>query len=690
MGLVKSSAAALMCGVALGAMGVQGAAAQSDNVNAGNVTLLERLVIGAGAPKVAIDTPQAVTVVNQADIDQAQATTIGEVLDTVPGVTMIGSERVLGESVQHPRHRYGRNLGRRARASSSPSTAAKKFYEQYRMGSFFSDPELYKQVEVLRGPASSTLYGSGALAGVINFITKDASDFIKRRPVRRGAGQDPVQLQWQWHAAVGHSGPSDHRYFRSPGRPAIGAARRSSTWPMAVPLSGSDFDALFGPDQGHGAVRRQRRADHAHVLSALEQRRRGPGLCPDRHRRPRSAWSTAMSPTRPPILSYENADSDNPLLDIKANLSFSDTEVVQDNSAVGPIGDAEYGYRTYQANIQNTSEFSGENWENFLTYGVQASYQDRNAISTLTNGPISTHPEGQDSRLGLFVQNEAIFDDRLTIIAGTRGDFVWQTPEETGKGEHDIEDFAFSPKIAALYDLTDNISVFGSVAHTERLPTLDELYQFSGSRTISLGLEKESSNNFEVGFALSGDDVVMQGDEAAIKTTAFYSDISNLIEANPSGFVGPYFANITNATIYGVEVEGSYESEFFFSRLAYTATAGENADTGADLTSIPAHKVVLTVGGRAPEFDLEYGVKATLAASADTGVTPSAGGSSATDGYLTADVFASWKPSYGALEGTEARFSIENIFDADYRDNQNPDRSLGRTFKLTLAKQFDY
>src|SRR5690606_5056182 len=56
---------------------------------------------------------------------------------------------------------------------------AKKFNEQYRMGSFFSDPELYKQVEVLRGPASSTLYGAGALGGVINFTTKDASDFLR-------------------------------------------------------------------------------------------------------------------------------------------------------------------------------------------------------------------------------------------------------------------------------------------------------------------------------------------------------------------------------------------------------------------------------------------------------------------------------------------------------------------------------
>ena len=38
---------------------------------------------------------------------------------------------------------------------------------------------------------------------------------------------------------------------------------------------------------------------------------------------------------------------------------------------------------------------------------------------------------------------------------------------------------AFSPKVAALYKFNDNFNVFGSVAHTERLPTLDEMFQYS-------------------------------------------------------------------------------------------------------------------------------------------------------------------------------------------------------------------
>ena len=176
MGLVRSRAAALLGGVALAIVAQQGAVAQ--NVNATNITLLERLVIGAGAPKVAINTPQAVTVVNQDDIDAKQATTVGDMLKGVPGVTMLGSDNILGQAFNIRGIGVTENTADAARIIVNVD-GVPKFNEQYRMGSFFSEPELYKQVEVLRGPASSTLYGAGAIGGVINFVTKDASDFIK-------------------------------------------------------------------------------------------------------------------------------------------------------------------------------------------------------------------------------------------------------------------------------------------------------------------------------------------------------------------------------------------------------------------------------------------------------------------------------------------------------------------------------
>jgi hemoglobin/transferrin/lactoferrin receptor protein len=166
MGLVARKATVLLGGAAMAMVfgvfqaGAQDAAIEEATTNTaekqGRVTLLQRLVVGAGAEKVAIDTPQAVTVVNQEDIDQAQPETIGELLRRIPGVNMSGSDKLLGQSINI------RGIGGPATAGDEGRIivnidGVSKFYEQYRMGGLFTDMELYKQVEVLRGPASSTL-----------------------------------------------------------------------------------------------------------------------------------------------------------------------------------------------------------------------------------------------------------------------------------------------------------------------------------------------------------------------------------------------------------------------------------------------------------------------------------------------------------------------------------------------------
>jgi hemoglobin/transferrin/lactoferrin receptor protein len=137
---------------------------------------LDRLVVSAGTEKVAIDTPQAVSTLDQEDIDQTQATTIGDLLEGMPGVNVQGGVGQLGQGFNI--RGMGTAIGDSDNRILMIVDGVTKFYEQYRMGAFFSEPELYKRVEVLRGPASSTLYGAGALAGVINFTTKDASDFL--------------------------------------------------------------------------------------------------------------------------------------------------------------------------------------------------------------------------------------------------------------------------------------------------------------------------------------------------------------------------------------------------------------------------------------------------------------------------------------------------------------------------------
>ncbi|KQT44230.1 hypothetical protein ASG47_16870 [Devosia sp. Leaf420] len=717
MGLVRSRAAALLGGVALALVAQQ--AAQAQNVNATNITLLERLVIGAGAPKVAINTPQAVTVLNQADIDKEQADTTGALFATVPGVTVVGSQRQFGEAFNI------RGIGTTENSSDGSRViinidGAPKFNEQYRMGSFFSDPELYKQVEVLRGPASSTLYGAGAIGGVINFTTKDASDYLRdgnTGALRVKTSLDTNGLGTLTSAVLAQQVTDTFEIL------AAGNWRRRENVELAKggELAGSGFDTLSGLIKGTAHF-----GDNNEQELSLSYQRWTSDAKDQAYAQ--TGTSSLFGVTdravldQTAVLHWENPATDNPWVDLKVNLSYSDTQNDQTNhryalgaprTVIGPVNpafpqnvtadsillDTRYGYKTWQLTADNTIEWIGDGFENYLTTGFAASTQDRTVVRPGTAIALPAHPQGTENKLGIFAQNEFIWAEKLTLIAGARGDFHWVN---STTGAANIEDSAFSPKLAAHYELTDNIGVFGSIAHTERLPTIDELYSVaaaspgrSAPKSTSLGLLKEEANTIEAGFSLSGNDLLTSGDTAALKTTAFYSDLTNLIASNTArpfgGATVPYYGNIGKARIYGVEVEASYDAELLYASLAYGITVGDNLVNNTPLTTVPQNKLALTMGIRNVEYNLDMGARLTIA---DQGRYIVASGPFGADGpadaYATVDLFASWKPETGPLAGTELQLGIDNLFNADYRPNLSIDRSTGRTFKVTLAKQFDW
>lgn len=712
MGLVKSRAAALMGGVALAIVVQQGVLAQ--NVNATNMTLLERLVIGAGTPKVAINTPQAVTVVSQDDLDALQATTTGDIFEGVPGVTMLGSDQPLGQAFNIRGIGVTENTADAARIIVNVD-GVPKFNEQYRMGSFFSEPELYKQVEVLRGPASSTLYGAGAIGGVINFVTKDASDFI--RDGKTGALRLKTSYESNGNGTL-VSGIWAHTVNETFDILAAGNWRRADNFTFANGTigDGTDFSNLSGLIKGTA-----RFGDNdEQVLRVSYQRWNSDD--PDQPYVQTSidsdfndtfGYIDRQVTDDTFIVAYENPAGDNPWLDAKVQFSYSNTQNNQSGSTSGllPMAgtsptfrilqDTDYVYRTYQLKADNTVEYIGEDFENYFTFGLQASHQDRLAERKVPTA-LQQHPEGIENKLGLFAQNEFVWDERLTLISGLRADFSGISPSSNIPGARDISNAAYSPKIAALYEVNDNFGVFGSLAYTERLPTIDELYSYSANnagtvftRRMNMDLRKERAINYELGFTLSGYDLVQSGDQASLKTTGFYNDLRDLIASSGTTSSGSfpsnvYYSNVDSARIFGVEVEGAYNSDLFFANLAYTATWGYDNTTNIALKTIPAHRVVLTAGARVPEYNLEFGARAKLVAESENGVSGTATKPVKSAAYQSYDVFASWKPDYGVLEGTQLQASIENIFNADYRDNLSNSDSKGRTFKLTLSKQFDY
>jgi hemoglobin/transferrin/lactoferrin receptor protein len=56
--------------------------------------------------------------------------------------------------------------------------------------------------------------------------------------------------------------------------------------------------------------------------------------------------------------------------------------------------------------------------------------------------------------------------------------------------------------------------------------------------------------------------------------------------------------------------------------------------------------------------------------------------------YDTHDIFATWTPDRGVLQGLDVNIAIDNVFDAIYRNNLALDNAPGRTISLTIAKTF--
>ncbi len=702
MGLNKLCRIRLLGGVSASVLALTSVAVAQDATSDNIVTRLQRIVIGTGVDNVAIDTPQAVTVISQDDIDNAQPMTIGEIFREVPGVTVIGSPRAAGQSFNI------RGIGSLAASDESKIVVtvdgATKFYEQYRLGSFFSDPELYKEVEVLRGPASSTLYGSGALGGVINFVTKDASDFLvdgKNYAARLNGMYDSNGAGTMTSALVAARFHEDTEVLLN------GSFRRSDNFQDGdgEDISGSAFDTY----SGLAKVLHHFGDDRDQSVSLSYQRWQSSADNTDYAQTNTSDFGNIDRDItdQTVVFRYDNLASDNPFLDLSVNLSFSDTSVDQKNATGANdqlFEDAEYAYRTWQGKIENTFEHSGENFENFLTIGTQASYQQRVA-ETATTGAIDFHPEGTDTKLGFFAQNEFIWNDKFTLVPGARVDLVKLRPDGSISGASDQFEVALSPKLAALYKFNDTFSIFGSLAHTERAPTLDEMFSTSGTctpgtpgarcnhpggRTVSLDLEKEQSNAVEAGFAVSLFDIAQEQDALQFKSTAFFNDLKNLIVSNPNtnkSFPVTYYANVDEAMIWGLELEAAYESEYVFSTLAYSLVRGIDKDTGDTLSSISADTLAMTIGARVPDHNVEFGWRGLFAAGMETG---SVAADAPFSGYGVHDIFANWKPQDGLLKDFEVRASVENIFDKRYQPNLAGDPARGRTFKLSMNKQFNW
>lgn len=625
----------------------------------------------------ALDVPASVSVIGTDQLQRDQVRDLGDVLKNIPGAEMSGGPRSLGEQPNL------RGLG--ASRMVIGIDGARQNFESGHRGRIFMDPDLLKQVEVLRGP-SSVLHGSGALGGVLAMTTKDAADLLRPGEnlgaIVRGGYQTGNVDRMVSGAVFGRADNFD--------AVVNGVKRNSKNVELGTGVnlqdSARDSDngfAKFGVTVGDF---------HTFGFSAMkfEEQDKVP-----------SNPSSAPSSSNPVLdrqtdqenytFRYSYNDPSNDLIKINTLVYDNTTNITEDR--LPQFGTARHDttqFDTSGIDMRNTSTFGrGEKIEQAVTIGIDWYKDEQEGKRNFQ--PRTSFSDAEAQLYGLYIQDEIKLFDDWTLTPALRRD-AWNTnPSMNNKTEQ--SESRISPKVTLMWQAQPWLSLYTSYAEAFRAPTMIELYStHPGFTTLDASnLRPEVMTNYEGGFRLKFDNVIAKEDALRVKFSYYDASVEDYIDSefNTTALTARNF-NVPKAHLNGFESEIGYDAGTVFASLGASAVRGDDETNNRPLTTIPQDKGVLGIGGRYQPYDLTFGWRGSLLLEQDRIPVTTASGTSVppTGGSFVQDIYATWLPQNGYLAGTRIDFGIDNLFDVAYRRHLSKFEEEGINFKLTASRQF--
>lgn len=648
--------------------------------------LIGTVTIGDSLRGVVTDTAAPETVLDQEELDARQATTTGELLDTVPNVTLLNGNTPQGAGVSI------RGLGSQPGLFASDGTVSvvvdgvrSGAEEIYRNGSILAlEPELFKQVDVTRGPSGGFRYSGSASGGTIELTTKDASDFLED-------GDSFAFRQKLGYETNGNSPLSTSILAFAP-TTDLEALLFLGVRTSEDRQDGDGRDILGTAfEQGSALAKLSYRIDGASDLSFGYQQNRIPERDVNYNVFDPSVDSTFGRVDRDitdttAYLEYGFDPEDNPLIDLTARLQFKREEVALDpvtNPFMLPLLEADHLTEAASLIVENTARFDTGAVGHTLLAGLELGRRERSALTDAGVNDTSA-PGGTDDYLAIFAQDALAIGDRLTLSPSLRYE-AQRLTSDNNPGLADgttFEDTSWTGSLGALYDLTDTFAVFATVAHNENLPLIDNITNDNIAIT-------EKAQTVEVGVSYDGFDVFARNDTFAAKLTAYQTKISD--GRTYAADMGLFQSDIA---LEGIEIEASYVHPQFYLDLAAAANRG-NVSRLSDGTSVDDHfaygtadNIELTIGRRFldAQLDVFFTVDHSFAndrteATGDSPLAPS-------EAYTLYDLGLGYMPQNGVLAGAEFRASFDNILDETYRQYGSSRNGEGRNITLSVARTF--
>jgi hemoglobin/transferrin/lactoferrin receptor protein len=648
--------------------------AQGQTLTADPVTRFDAVTVSATRTEtITIDSPDSVAVITREEIDRRMPNSVPEMLTDIPSVSFTGGARSIAQTPTI------RGLGD-DRVVVRLDGARQNFSGGHK-GRIFVEPELLKQVDVVRGPGS-TMFGSGALGGVMNMTTIDADDLLKPGQMMGG------------RAFVGYGSASTEK--------------RGSLTAYARPLDSLDF-LVSASVRDSGNMKHGNGDKLAYSAEDSQSGMIKIGINPAEHHRvvvsalrfdseqqlPANGTTATSSNSNPLVdrttiqdtytLAYRYQNPNDALFDFSGTVYRNESDITEDR--VGSTRHDTRSLTTDGLELTNTSRFSfTESVDNRLTYGVEAFTEDQQGRR---NGEPTSglFPDASMTTTGVFIQDEITLFDDWTLTPGVRYDSF----DLSAQGQSDRSGSSTSPKVSLAWQATPWFQPYVSYAEAFRAPGLSDLYNTGLHFAMGPGmnnffvpspnLRPEKAKNTEIGANLKFRGVATENDALRIKVAAFENNITDYIEQRVATFTTSS-VNVAEARIRGMEAEAFYDAGIVFASLGASRLRGDNLTDDQPLESIPADKVSITVGGRVSDWNLEGGWRTNMVAAQHRSSEDTQ-----TGGYTIHDAFVSWTPQQ-FNDAVSLNVAVDNVFDRLYRPHGSGVYMAGRDVRLGASIQF--
>lgn len=617
---------------------------------------------------VATDTATSETTVDYEEIEDRQAGTIAELVDSVPGVNLVNGGSPVGSGINIRGFGANGTFGTDQKVGIQIGGASKGSEEIYRVGTqLFTDPALFREAVVLRGMGGTFEYGSGYFGGLIRLEPLQASDFTLGEPGLRlrqtlqfssngdgltsstiGAWQVNEDLEvlfnyvWREEGVTedGAGNPRSDEGYELPSwlvntRYTFGDARQHS---IGLLLSRTQTDEKDVPYDSFGVT-----ADSFGNV--------------DRQTDDKTA-----------VLRYRFDSPNTEWINLEVDLSYSDQQIDQEyvpgsspleGTSSFPLlvstVNADHRYETTKLLIKNNAFFSTGNVQHDLRFGLDLSERERLDASSA--------PGGTDRRIALFAVDDIDLNDALTVTPQVR----FESQEIGGDTYGFYDNTALMGGLSARYEFASGIAVFGGVFYGESMPIIDDL------GTPLYMTQPEKAVTYELGVSYDSYDIFADGDALAVKAVVYQTRVWDITS----------YINLTDVEHEGLELEAAYSTMGgYYVDMNANIARSDNTTPGSTSywEGTPADEIRLTLGRKWDRWlDVSWEVVADRGM--DRSVTPSTG-------YGVHNLRATYRPESGFLEGTEFRVGIENLFDREYTPALATRTAMGRNLKFTVSKTF--